>query len=67
LILPINHEILNPIDQFEIRNLVILDAPLLANTYISITNIVLYLTVGTLIVLAIKSVSTNYNKISVNN
>ncbi len=67
MILPINHEILNPLDQFEIRNLVILDAPLLANIYISITNIVLYLTVGTLIVIALKLVSTNYNKIFPNN
>ena len=67
LILPVNHEILNPLDQFEIRNLLILDAPLLANTYISITNIVLYLTIGTLVVIALKLVSRNYNKISAAN
>lgn len=65
--MPINHEILNPLDQFEIRNLINLDVPLLATTYISITNIVLYLTIGTLIVIALKLVSINYNKISATN
>nr|YP_009379214.1 ATP synthase F0 subunit 6 [Leptogium hirsutum]ARQ27108.1 ATP synthase F0 subunit 6 [Leptogium hirsutum] len=55
---------LNPLEQFEIINLLILDAPILANIYISITNIVLYLTFSTLLVLALQLVYYNYNKIN---
>ena len=65
--MPINHEILSPLDQFEITNLIILDVPVLVNTYISITNIVLYLTLGTLIVIALKLIYINHNKISTAN
>ena len=34
----------SPLDQFEIRNLLSLDAPILGNLHISLTNIGLYLT-----------------------
>ena len=61
----IHHEILNPLDQFEIRNLLTLE--LLDIRFISLTNIVLYLTIGTLIVIALKLASTNYNKFYVSN
>ena len=39
-------EISSPLDQFEIRNLLSIDAPILANMHISLTNIGLYLTLG---------------------
>ncbi|KAK4538935.1 hypothetical protein RGQ29_032148 [Quercus rubra] len=41
--------IMSPLDQFEIRNLLSIDAPLLGNTSISLTNIGLYLTIGVLL------------------
>ena len=37
-------EILSHLDQFEIRNLLSIDAPILANLHMSLTNIGLYLT-----------------------
>lgn len=60
-------EISSPLDQFEVRNLLSLDAPILANLHISITNIGLYLTIGTLVVLTLNLLATNYNKVVSNN
>ena len=60
-------EITSPLDQFEIRDLISLDAPLLANIHFSITNIGLYLTIGGFLVLAINLLATNYNKLVSNN
>jgi F-type H+-transporting ATPase subunit a len=56
-------EISSPLDQFEIRNLLSLDAPILANIHISLTNIGLYLIVGMLLILFLNILATNYNKI----
>jgi F-type H+-transporting ATPase subunit a len=56
-------EITSPLDQFEIRNLLSLDAPILGNLHISLTNIGLYLTIGTFLVLALNLLATNYNKV----
>jgi F-type H+-transporting ATPase subunit a len=56
-------EISSPLDQFEIRNLLSIDAPLLANIHLSITNIGLYLTVGAFLILSLNLLSTNYNKV----
>lgn len=56
-------EICSPLDQFEIRNLLSLDAPILANLHISLTNIGLYLTIGALIALSLKILATNYNRV----
>jgi len=56
-------EISSPLDQFEIRNLLSLDAPILANIHISLTNIGLYLVAGMLLVLSLNILATNYNKI----
>jgi F-type H+-transporting ATPase subunit a len=53
----------SPLDQFEIRNLLSLDAPILGNLHISLTNIGLYLTIGTIFILSINILATNYNKI----
>jgi F-type H+-transporting ATPase subunit a len=55
--------ITTPLDQFEIRNLLSLDAPILGNLHISLTNIGLYLTIGTIFILSINLLATNYNKI----
>jgi F-type H+-transporting ATPase subunit a len=53
----------SPLDQFEIRNLLSLDAPLLGNLHISLTNIGLYLTIGTILILSLNVLATNYNKV----
>jgi F-type H+-transporting ATPase subunit a len=53
----------SPLDQFEIRNLLSIDAPILANIHISLTNIGLYLITGTFLILSLNVLATNYNKI----
>ena len=59
--------IISPLDQFEIRDLLSLDAPILANLHLSITNIGLYLTITAAICLALNFLATNYNKVTANN
>ena len=59
--------ITTPLDQFEIRNLLSLDAPILGNLHISLTNIGLYLTIGTIFILGLNLLATNYNKVISNN
>jgi len=56
-------EISSPLDQFEIRNLLSIDAPILANLHMSLTNIGLYITVSMLLILFFNVLATNYNKI----
>jgi F-type H+-transporting ATPase subunit a len=56
-------EIASPLDQFEIRNLLSLDAPILGNLHISLTNIGLYLTIGTFLALSLSVLATNYNRV----
>lgn len=60
-------EILSPLDQFEIRDLLSLDAPIIGNLHLSITNIGFYLTVGAFLLLGLNLLSTNYNKLVSNN
>ena len=48
----LEREITSPLDQFEIRDLLSLDAAILGNLHISITNIGLYLTLGAFFILA---------------
>lgn len=55
--------IVSPLDQFEIRNLISLDVPVLLDLHLSITNIALYLSLGAFVVLALNLVATNNNKI----
>ena len=59
--------ITTPLDQFEIRNLLSLDAPILGNLHISLTNIGLFLTIGTIFILGLNLLATNYNKVISNN
>jgi F-type H+-transporting ATPase subunit a len=53
----------SPLDQFEIRNLLSLDAPILGNLSLSLTNIGLYLTMAGYLVFALNLLSTNNEKI----
>lgn len=55
--------IISPLDQFEIRNLISLDAPILGNLSISLTNIGLYLTIAGYLVFILSVVSDNDNKV----
>ena len=60
-------EISSPLDQFEIRNFLSLDAPILANIHLSLTNIGLYLLIGSSIALTLNLLATNYNRVVSNN
>jgi hypothetical protein len=55
--------IASPLDQFEVRDLLSLNASILGNLSISLTNIGLYLTIGALIIILLNIMGTNYNKI----
>ena len=59
--------ITSPIDQFEIRNFISLDAPLFGNLHLSLTIIGLYLTISAFLVLICNLLATNYNKVISNN
>ena len=63
----LTREIISPLDQFEIRDLLSIDAPLLGNLHISITNIGLYLMIGVFFILILNLLSTNYNRLVSNN
>ncbi len=56
----------SPLDQFEIRNLISIDAPVLGNLHVSYTNIGLYLSLGAYIALAVNLLATNNNRIVMN-
>lgn len=60
-----NHfvNITSPLDQFEIRNLLSLDAPILGNLAISLTNIGLYLTIAGFVILVLNLIATNNNRV----
>lgn len=57
----------SPLDQFEIRNLLSLVAPVLGNLHISVTNIGLYLTIGVFIIFTLNILANNYSKVISNN
>ncbi len=61
------HTANSPLDQFEIRDLISLNAPILGYLRIFVTNIGLYLTTATVIALAFNLLSTNKDKIVANN
>ena len=58
---------LSPLDQFEIRDLITLDAPILGNLAISLSNIGLYLTIAAYFVFTLNLLSDNNNKLVSNN
>lgn len=55
--------LISPLDQFEIRDLISLNAPILGNLSLSLTNIGLYLTLGGYLVFALSVVGNNNEKI----
>jgi len=55
--------VISPLDQFEIRNLLSIHAPVFGNISLSITNIALYLTISGYILIMISVLSTNNNKL----
>jgi len=57
----------SPLDQFAIRNLLSLDAPILGEANISLTNMGLYLTISAFIIISLYLISNNYNKVVSNN
>jgi F-type H+-transporting ATPase subunit a len=61
-----HREINNPLDQFELRDLISIDAPILFNTHISLTNIGLYLTAAFVVALFFNILGYN-NKIVYDN
>ena len=63
----LTREIISPLNQFEIRDLLSLDGPVLGNLHISITNIGLYLMIGVFFNLTLNFLSTNYNRLVSNN
>ena len=61
------NDIASPLDQFEIRDLLSLNAPVLGNLHLSLTNIGLYLTIATFLILTLNVLATNFNKLVSNN
>jgi len=61
--LELERQVISPLSQFEIRDLLSLDAPILGNLHISVTNIGFYLIIGASFLSVISLLSTNYNKI----
>ena len=57
----------SPLDQFEIRNLISVDAPILFNLNLSLTNIALYLVIASILIITLNLIATNNNKIMYNN
>lgn len=58
--------IASPLDQFEIRNFLSLEAPLAGNLHLFISNIAFYLTVAGLIAYLVNLLARNYNIIVAN-
>nr|YP_667828.1 ATP synthase F0 subunit 6 [Verticillium dahliae]ABC60425.1 ATP synthase F0 subunit 6 [Verticillium dahliae] len=59
----LNTEITSPLDQFEIRDLLSIDAPIFNYLHISLTNIGLYLVLGLILILSLSILTTNNNKL----
>lgn len=55
--------IMSPLDQFEIRDLLSINAPVLGDLSLSLTNIGLYLTLGGYLVFVISILTTNNGKL----
>lgn len=59
--------ITTPLDQFEIRDLISISAPILGDMHVSLTNISFYLTVSFFILLNFNLISNNLNRLVPNN
>jgi len=53
----------NPLDQFEVRDYLLLDFPILADTRISLTNISLYLFIGSVIIIFVHMIEKDFIKL----
>lgn len=58
--------IASPLDQFEIRHLISLDAPLFGNLSLSVTNIGLYLMIATFLIIFVTILSTSNEELIAN-
>lgn len=58
--------ILSPLDQFEIRNLLSINTPLIPNINLSITNISLYLIIAVFVAFYFSILANNFSRISIN-
>jgi len=58
-----NKNISSPLSQFEIRDLLFIDIPMLDNLHISLTNIGFFLTVATIFITVLTISTTNFNKL----
>ena len=58
-----NKNISSPLSQFEIRDLLFIDIPMLDNLHISLTNIGFFLTVTTIFITVLTISTTNFNKL----
>jgi F0F1-type ATP synthase membrane subunit a len=56
-------EINSPLDQFEIRDLLSLDASVLGNLHLSVTNLGLFLIIGAVFFFIMNTLATNFNKL----
>jgi F-type H+-transporting ATPase subunit a len=56
----------SPLEQFEIRDLISIDLPVLLDLHLSLTNIGLYLCLAATTVLTLNLLATNYNKVVAN-
>jgi F-type H+-transporting ATPase subunit a len=63
----LDRQIISPLEQFEIRDLLSIEAPILGNLHFSITNIGLFLVLGVFFILILNILSTNYNRLVGNN
>lgn len=59
----LHKEISSPLTQFEIRDLLSIDLPILSDLHLSITNIGFFLTLGLIFTLVISALSINNNKL----
>jgi len=57
----------NPLDQFEIRDLLILNIPLLNNLYLSLTNMTEYLVISFVIITMFNSMTQKNGSIYIKN
>jgi F-type H+-transporting ATPase subunit a len=57
----------NPLEQFEIRDLLSFNAPILGNLHLSITNIMLYLLISFIIIIIFNAITNKSKKLIYNN
>lgn len=64
----LNNNILitSPLDQFDIRSFLSIEAPIIGNLHIFISNIAFYLIIAAFLSYLVNLLATNYNKIVAN-